>query len=370
MISCGVFHPHAGGAESLFRDLSRLWVEQGHKIVVVTRQLEGASEEEWLDGAFVVRSDYGLPYDHFAWSWKLLRFPVVLARLWRAMRDSDIRVVCIGLLDMSVVYLLCLRVFRRFRLVTYLHGGEVRELPGRSRAFRRLLSTALRASDEVVAVSAALASDARPLCADLAAKTTVIPNGIDLETIDGAPRLTRERPYVVYVGRLAPDKHVADVIRAFARAFGDLPGIDLMLVGDGPEALALKELAADSGVDERVVFRGRVEREEVYSIMKGALLLVLASPAEGHPIAVIEALAAGTPVVASRVTGTRETIEDGVNGALFTAGDWEACARLLRHYAEDVEARGKLAANARSWDRESIDIRRLADIHLGILGGS
>ena len=372
MISAGVFHPHAGGAESLFRDLSRLFVQRGYGVVVITRRLEGAPEEEMLDGVRILRSDYGIPYERFMWTRGLLRFPGVFAKLRRVMRTSHVETVCIGLLDMSVVYLLLLRMgrARRPRLVTYLHGGEVRDLPNESRAFRWLLSATLRASDAVVVVSQALAMEARRYCPDLERKTTVVPNGVDLEAIDAAVPRRRERPYVLYAGRLARDKNAGDVIRAFGRAAPELPGVDLVLAGDGPEAGALRRLVADSSLGDRVEFLGRVDRPDVYANMKGALFTVLASAAEGHPIAVLESLAAGTPVVAAHAPGTSEAVEDGVTGALFPAGDLDAFAHLMRHYGTDEAARQVLVTNLGTWDRAPIDIRSLAGTHLSILAGT
>ena len=120
---------------------------------------------------------------------------------------------------------------------------------------------------------------------------------------------------------------------------------------------------------DRIVFLGQRERPEVYSLMKAALFQVLASPAEGHPIAVLEAMAAGTPVIGARVCGTSDVIEDGSNGALFDAGDVEALAHLIRRYAEDEAALDGLRANLSAWDRSTVDIRRLVPEHLRVLAG-
>jgi glycosyltransferase involved in cell wall biosynthesis len=129
-------------------------------------------------------------------------------------------------------------------------------------------------------------------------------------------------------------------------------------------------LVAESKLGGRVEFVGRLDRPEVYANMKGALFTVLASPAEGHPIAVLESMAAGVPVVAARAPGTSETVQDGVTGALFPAGDLDAFGTLMRHYATSEAGRSALGSNLTAWDRASVDIRELARTDLRILTGT
>ncbi len=123
MISSGVFYPRAGGAESLFRDLSRLFVEAGNEVTVITRRVDGTPEESVLDGVRIRRFDYPVPYERFVWGRELGRWPAMVRAVHRELRTGGIDTVCIGLLDMSALFLLLLKPIHRFRLVNYLHGG-------------------------------------------------------------------------------------------------------------------------------------------------------------------------------------------------------------------------------------------------------
>ena len=116
----------------------------------------------------------------------------------------------------------------------------------------------------------------------------------------------------MFVGRLVPVKQADVLIEAVAR----VPAARLTIVGDGPELERLQRLAGDLAVTERVTFMGALGHDEVMLQLARADALVLASSHEGLPHVLIEALASGTPVVASRAGGIAEVLTDGVDGRL------------------------------------------------------
>lgn len=142
--------------------------------------------------------------------------------------------------------------------------------------------------------------------------------------------LDPNRRFIAYVGRLDDRiKRVGAIIQAFVAASGDHPDVDLVIVGDGPDRQDL--VAASQGAPGRVRFAGWIGEPEVLAqVYNAAECLVLASRSEGFPTVVGEAMACGTPVLASRVGGVAELVVPERTGWLFEPGDDEALSRQLR----------------------------------------
>ena len=150
-----------------------------------------------------------------------------------------------------------------------------------------------------------------------AEKVVVIPNGIDVDRWKNArpSDLTQfgvpaGRRAIVYVGRLDPQKGLAQFFGELTQLFKHVPDHDLLMVGDGPEAAVLKQAAHSLGVADRVHFAGW--QADVPEIVSASDLLVLPSLWEGMPNVVLEAMAAGKPVVATRSEGVAELLGEGV----------------------------------------------------------
>jgi glycosyltransferase involved in cell wall biosynthesis len=131
---------------------------------------------------------------------------------------------------------------------------------------------------------------------------------------------------VVTVGRLVPWKHVDAIIRAIR----GVPEANLLVIGDGPERQNLRTLVAELGMERRVRFTGQVSRSEVARLIAPCDLFVLNSSYEGQPHVVLEAMAAGLPVVATAVGGTAEVIRHAQNGILIRAGETELRDAIVR----------------------------------------
>jgi glycosyltransferase involved in cell wall biosynthesis len=147
------------------------------------------------------------------------------------------------------------------------------------------------------------------------------------------------RRLVLAVGRLVPEKNHRLAIRALAA----LPDASLVIVGHGPLREALEREADAAGVRERVVFTGI--RTDARALIGAADAIVLPSQSEGLPLVALEALAAGTPLVATSIRGVRELIGDGESALLVPAGDAEALADALRRVLEDDALAHRLRVN-------------------------
>jgi len=191
----------------------------------------------------------------------------------------------------------------------------------------------------------------------------VIPNGVEVERIAHPPApltkadlgLPETAVVAISVGRIAPDKNLDFLLRAFSRAAAEAPNLYLFVVGDGPKREDLEEIARWAGLAERVRFVGAVPYEEVPNWLAMADFFVISSMAESHPLAVLEALAAGLPVLAIPSSGIEESIADGENG-LLASGDVGEFGRQMIHLAADADLRRRLAEGARR-TRHRFDIR-------------
>lgn len=140
--------------------------------------------------------------------------------------------------------------------------------------------------------------------------------------------------YLLFVGRLRIRKGVEVLLEAL-RA---VPGARLLIAGDGEHREALERRAAELGLGPAVLFLGRCDASRVRGLLSGASALVVPSTYEGMPLVVLEAMEAGLPVVASRVSGIPEVVEDGRTGWLVPPEDPEALAAAL---AEALESPGE-----------------------------
>jgi glycosyltransferase involved in cell wall biosynthesis len=184
----------------------------------------------------------------------------------------------------------------------------------------------------------------------------VIPNGIDLERFARAPEPVAGR--VLVVGRFAPPKRHDLVLRAFADIHERFPGSELWFVGDGGDRPASEQLAAELGVQGATRFLG--VRDDVPDLLAQAACVVLASDYEGCPLSVLEAMAAGVPVVATSVGGVPEVVRDGVTGIVAEPGRPEGLARGLAELLGDEARAVELGRAGRELARERFSHEQMA----------
>lgn len=234
-------------------------------------------------------------------------------------------------------------------VITTLHGTDV-TLVGLDRAYLRATQHAINRSDVVTAVSRYLATYTssemgieRPI--------RVIPNAVDHERFKpgGDPALRRryahpDEKLLVHVSNFRPVKRAPDVVRIFAALVEDVKA-RLVMIGDGPERHQAARLAKALGVAERVSFLGSFPRIE--GVLAVSDLFVLPSEQEAFGLAALEAMAAGVPVVASRVGGIPEVVEDGVTGILCEPGDITAMAAAARALLSDPDRHARFAEAGR-----------------------
>jgi glycosyltransferase involved in cell wall biosynthesis len=222
---------------------------------------------------------------------------------------------------------------------------EHTEGPWRDRRARAVSGLVYRHADRVVAVSSAI----RDL---LVTGYGVAPERVEvlLPTAAAPPAAVSAppdpgRPVVGLVGRLVPEKGVDVFLRAAALVSAVVPQARFLVVGDGPLRPDLEHRAAVLGLAGAVTFTGY--RSDAPRLLAGLDVLAVPSRSDGSPLVVCEAMAAGVPVVASRVGGLPDLVEDGGSGLLVRPGEAEDLARALVSLLLDPEAARRLGARGR-----------------------
>ena len=147
---------------------------------------------------------------------------------------------------------------------------------------------------------------------------------------------------LAFAGRLTSQKD----LRLALDAIGRVPGVSLVLLGEGPERATLESHARERGLGDRVRFLGGGTRDDVLELFRAADGSLLSSAWENFPHTVVEALAVGTPVIATAVGGVPEIVRDGQNGLLVPACDVAALSAAIERFASDAGLRERLAAAA------------------------
>lgn len=264
-------------------------------------------------------------------------FPLTLLRLIRLIRAGQFDTVFSFLIHANA---LAAAASLRFPRVCFLQSIQTTQPSPRWHwALQRL---ARFAADRVVVPSGAVAGVAGRWSGVPARRIDVIPNAVDLEAFGAIQRLPREPGSTLrvgFLGRLDPIKRVPLLVDAMAL----LPPAELHIFGDGPERQTIEARVAQHQLHNRVTLHGAVASPG--GALQAIDVLVLPSAAEGFGLVLIEAMAAGVPVVGADVPGIRDVIRDGVTGILCP-GDAASIARAITA-AMDPQRRESLIAQAR-----------------------
>lgn len=347
------FFPSLGGVEELSLRLAQSLQEQGHAVRVFTerwpRDLPATDE---VEGVAVRRFAFRVPDANgvkpkLTW---LATHRATRSAVLRELREFGADVVHVQCVSSAVDYALPVAKKLGLPFVVTLQGElsmDAAEIYQRVGGARRRMTRALREADAITACSRQTLEEADVFYVErggepFGERGRVIYNGIDLKSFENVKQMERNRPYVFALGRHVRQKGFDVLIEAMAGVAG---GHDLVLAGEGPERGRLEALAAERGLAERVEFVGRLDAASVRRWMKGASVFVLSSRQEPFGIVNLEAMASGVPVVATRVGGVPEFVDDGVVGILVEAED---SAGLGRAITETLTSEQAAAARCRA----------------------
>ena len=190
-------------------------------------------------------------------------------------------------------------------------------------------------------------------------KIRVVRCGLPLQQLPSTER-ARSGRHVLCVGRLSPEKGQAGLLDVFAAIRTRIDDARLELIGSGPEEAALRSRAARLGLGAEVSFPGRRSEADTLAAIARADILVVASLMEGLPIVLMEAMALGTAVVAPRLAGIPELVDDDRTGLLFTPANWGELEGKIERLLTDDKLRARLVKGAYQTIVGEYDIRQSA----------
>jgi glycosyltransferase involved in cell wall biosynthesis len=245
----------------------------------------------------------------------------------------------------------------RGRMVLVEHGPES-GCQGFSGFIRHAIG--ILCSGAVIAVSERLAERLKSTFSALLRSKPLwsIPNGIDTEFFTPAVD-ARSSESLLMVGTLSASKDHATLIRALALLARRHP-VQLVLAGDGILRPRLERLAQECGIRERITFLGNVDREHLLRLYRQAAVFTFATKGEGSPLALLEAMSCGLPVVVSDVPGVREILAGGERGSLVPPDHPAEMARAIERILGDAEFARRMGANARQYVETNHSVARMA----------
>ena len=352
-------------AQDICQELAR----RGYQLIVLTAHLKGLPRQETLRGVQIIRvpSLRRTPY-------KAGLLPLggyVAAGLWAGLRltkewKPDLIHVHFAVPSGAIAW-----VLRRVRHIPYVLTAHLGDVPGgvpekTAGWFRWIFPFTPPIWREAAKVAAVSEYTRQLALAHYPVDIQVIPNGVDLASLNPGRIQPGSPPQILFVGRFMPQKNPLQVVRTLA-SLKDLSWKCLM-IGDGPLRSQVEEAIADFGLAERIHLTGWITPEQVIAHYRLSDILFMPSLSEGFPVAGVQALAMGLAILASRVGGWVDLVADQANGYLVAAGEEERYTSLLRDLLGDPQ----LLLNYRQTSRQSakqFDLAAVVDAYCKIYQG-
>lgn len=371
------YYPAIGGAENQVKSISEELVKRGHKVSIITtssvsvldvpslfhlfrRKKVNIKKDEEIEGVNVHRYDALFRFYGFLVTTPLRKLLTEKADIIHAygFYITTSLVAMMVAEQRSIPFLLTVN-----DATVSLYGSAAK------RAFSNIFNLTIGKllilnSAKLIAVSRTNAEDIAKVGATKE-KIMIIPNGIKMERFVNTNLDDREKsgPIVLYVGRISEDKGIECLLRAAPSVLRQFPNTEFLIVGEDYGYLnKLKSLVNSLGIEKSVIFTGRLTSRRLVDVYSSADVFVLPSELEAFGIVVIEAMAAGVPVIVSNCGGMKDIVKDETNGLIFDVGDARQLADKIRLLISDKELRIRLAENGRETVRERYTIEKVVDI--------
>jgi len=334
-------HKWAGGAESYIHELAKRWVKEGNVVTVFCGNDNHSPRNEEIEGVNIIRRG-GF---YMVYMWAFFYYILKFRSKFDVIIDSENGMPFFAPLYAKEPVLLLIHhihqeVFRehlRFPLSFIARFLEASVMP---RVYR---------NNQVVTVSESSKKDILKLGLGRKRDISIIYPGIEVSLFKKEDK-TRN-PLFAYIGRLKPYKNVDIAIRAFEQVFQSYPESRLLIIGDGETLKSLQQLTHELNLENNVMFAGRVNNKEKAKLLAKSWVVLQPSMVEGWGITVIEANAAGTPVIASNVNGLKDSVVHGETGTLVQVRDVDGFAKAMIDFILDSKYRKVISDNAYVWSQ-------------------
>ena len=405
-IAISTFHPFVGGAEKQAHAQGRILRERGHEATIVTfRHEKEWAKHEILDKVPVIRVAGFLLIDRkkqfraVQQALYIVALVVMGWRLWQERHEYDLlHVYQLSLLALPAAIVCKLsgkplivavrssgsgKVTGTHNKASLLAGpldpatpwlyvdaqtwvdGDLEALVRMGKPFVRYTRTLMLQIHAVVVVLSSRMKEYVAAHDFLLPNTQRIPNGVDTTRfypLSDMPSQDKRARTVVCVAKLRYEKGVDVLIQAWRLVQQEVPQARLILVGSGPIEPQLTQMAEALGIKESIEFAGL--QSDVIAQLHRAGIAVLPSRWEGMPNAVLEAMACEIPCIATRVSGSEDIIEQGVNGLLVEIEDYEAMAAALLTLLKDPTLARKCGQAARTTVEQHYSLEHITDIYI------
>lgn len=341
---CSLYQPHVGGIETMLTELGKFYLSMGIKVTVLTKKWPNdLPDYENYEGIEIFRIISAKDDNDFL-------------NITQWLRDNHLK------LKSDIVHAIGMRkplpligfLLSRLWKVPFIATIAGSEIPNEGdletkkiwNEGKGIIEPVMNRADFVTCVSKYLQNSLLKVVPSLKNVITMYA-GIDVKKIEKIKPFYSDYKYILSLRRLIPSKGVDILIKAFDKVFVEIPDLKLMIAGDGSEKDKLNKLVFDLGLQEKVIFCGTVSLEQATALLKSALCTVVPSLSEGGGLVNIEAQAAGCPVVASRVGGIPEYVQDDVSGLLFESGNCDELKDKILDIVNNPNLRAMLIDNGK-----------------------
>lgn len=348
-----------GGTPIATYNIAKYLAKRGHDVSVITAHYRDTPIDERMDGFLVHRV-----------SWPRVRFGVIIfwikAFLYLLKIKPDI--VHVQGSDLSALLL------KKFSGTPYVVWGQGQEYT-RSPFIIAVIRILMKNADAALA----LTEHMRMVIQNIyMRRVLVVPNGVDLKLYNNISRDNARKKLniacsnfiLIFVGRFAPVKGLPFLIAAVSMIKNEIPNIKLLLIGYGDEQDNLKESVKKLNLENNIVFLGPIENTEIPAYLSASDVFVLPSLSEGLPLVILEAMAAGLPIIATKITGMPEIIQEGKNGFLVEPANPNDLADRIIYLCNNSLVRKYISENNKAksehfgWEKIA---EKLEDIYISIL---
>lgn len=349
-------HKWSGGAETYIQQLSKRWAKQNTLVTIFCGNDGHSPRTQSVDNVEIIRR--GGTYLVYMWAF--------LYYVLKFRGKYDIIIDC----ENGIPFFTPLYTKKKiFLLVHHVHQEVFREhlffpFSTIARFLEGVVMPFVYKNQSIITVSESSKKDLMKLNISKGRDITVIHNGITHASFKRLKKTTH--PSFSYVGRLKPYKNIDVAIKAFAKIYESNPSATFSIIGDGESKVKLMKLTKKLKLTDAVTFLGRVDEKKKASILAKSWAMIQPSMAEGWGITVIESNAAGTPVIASNVSGLKDSVIHGKTGILVKAKDIQAFSVEMENIIKDKTLRDLLSENAYVWSK-NFDWNISADLFMNAI---
>ncbi len=334
-------HVWAGGAEVYIHEIAKRWVTAGHSVTVFCGHDGKTSRREVVDGVSIVRR--GGFYTVYIWAF--IYYVLKFRGIFDVVIDSENGIPFFTPLYVrkpifTIIYHVHQEVFRKHLMFPFSSFAMFLEADVMPFIYRHI---------KIITISEST-------------KEEIVKHGLkhenDIEIVNPgiehgkyATSKKTSYPSMVYVGRHKPYKNIDIAIKTFSKILPTFPEARFFIAGEGENTDSLKDLVKKLSLHNKVIFYGKVSEKEKIKLLSQSWVAIQPSQIEGWGITVIEANACGTPVVASNVSGLRDSIQNEVTGYLIPYKNLDQFTEKVKKIIRNTQLRKTLSKNAIDWSR-------------------